>query len=341
MVAARAARRILKALEKPFVLDGYEVVLGASIGIATWPDDGDDAVTLLRNCDAAMYHAKEQGRNSYQFYSESMNAVVFKRLLLETKLRRAIEQDDLEVHFQPKLEVGTGRIAGLEALARWRDPELGMVSPTEFIPLAEETGLIGAIGEWALRDVVKHVRAWQEKGVECRRVSINLSAHELQDEGIVNRVQSLLWDSGIDPGWIDFEITETALVDPDGPAIDTLRELRNLGISISLDDFGTGYSSLSHLRRLPIDTVKMDRSFLQRIETESDDVALVGAIISMAKVLRLRVVAEGVETEHDLDLLREMGCDEVQGNLLSPPIPGNHVPALIREIERNRRVKPE
>jgi EAL domain-containing protein (putative c-di-GMP-specific phosphodiesterase class I) len=268
-----------------------------------------------------------------------MNAIVFKRLLLESKLRKAIERDELELHFQPKLELETGRIAGLEALARWRDPDLGIVSPSEFIPLAEEAGLIGAIGEWALEAVVRQARAWQEQGLSVLRISVNLSGQEIQDDSLVRRVVEVFENSGVGPQWLDLEITETALMSNEAVATRVLEELRTLGITISLDDFGTGYSSLSYLRRLPIDTLKIDRSFIQRIETRSDDAALVEAIISMANVLRLRVVVEGVETEKQLAFLREMGCDEVQGNLLSPPIGADDVASMVREIEQQRRVK--
>jgi diguanylate cyclase (GGDEF)-like protein/PAS domain S-box-containing protein len=338
-VSARVAHSVLQALTSPFTLDGHEVVISASIGITTWPADGDDVETLLRNGDTAMHHAKERGRGSYQFYSKSMNAVVFKRLLLESKLRRAIDRGELELHFQPKLELETGRVAGFEALSRWRDPDLGFVSPSDFISLAEETGLIGAIGDWALQAAVKQIQAWQEQGISGLRVSVNLSGHDFKDDSLVSRVIGVLGTSGVDPTWLDFEITETVLIENEFVATGVLGELRELGITISLDDFGTGYSSLSYLRRLPIDILKIDRSFIQRIETESDDASLIGAIISMARVLRLRVVVEGVETEQQLALLREAGCDEVQGNLVSVPVGGDDVISAVREIEENKRVK--
>jgi len=338
----RMARRILRSLERPFDLESQEVVIGASIGIATWPADGDNVETLLRNCDTAMYHAKEQGRNTYQFYSESMNAVVFKRLLLENKLRKAIERDELELAFQPKLSLATGRVVGLEALSRWRDPDLGMISPSEFIPLAEETGLIDAIGDWALEAAVKQVQKWDANGeLAGLRISVNLSGHELHDDSLMSRVIGILGRSGVDPKRFDFEITETALMRNEEVARSILKQLRSLGITISLDDFGTGYSSLSYLRRLPIDTLKIDRSFVINIEEESDDAALVGAIISMVKVLRLKAVVEGVESESQLALLQKLGCDEVQGNLLSPPVGADDVAGMVREIESERRVKPK
>jgi diguanylate cyclase (GGDEF)-like protein/PAS domain S-box-containing protein len=332
--AGRVARRILHRLSEPFRLDGHDVVMGASIGIATWPSDGDDADTLLRNCDAAMYHAKEQGRNNYQFYSESMNALVFKRLLLENKLRKAIDRDELELRFQPKLELETGRVTGLEALARWRDPDLGVVSPSEFIPLAEEAGLILAIGDWVLRAAIRQIQRWREAGIPQLRVAVNVSGHQLRDGALAGRVIQLLHDAGIDGSQLDLEITETALMRSEEAASHALQELRAVGVSISLDDFGTGYSSLSYLQKLPIDTLKVDRSFIRRADTEPQDAALIGAIVSMARVLGLRVAIEGVETAQQLALLREMGCDEVQGNLMSPPVAAGEVPALLRELER-------
>jgi diguanylate cyclase (GGDEF)-like protein len=336
--AARAARGMLQVLSNPIELDGQEVVIGASIGITTWPADGEDVETLVRNADTAMYHAKDQGRNSYQFYAAPMNAAVFKRLLLENKLRRAIERDELELHFQPKVKLETGRVTGLEALARWRDPDLGIVAPSEFIPLAEETGLIGAIGEWAVRAAVLQARAWREQGISDLRVSVNLSGREL-DDSLVQRVIGFLEEAAVGPECLDLEITETALMSNEALTSRVLRELRSLGVTISLDDFGTGYSSLSYLRSLPIDTVKIDRSFIQRIESEPDDASLIAAIISMAKVLRLAVTVEGVENDAQLQFLREVGCDEVQGNWLSPPIEPSGVAAMLREFEGGRRLK--
>jgi diguanylate cyclase (GGDEF)-like protein len=339
--AGRTALRILRGLEAPVDLDGHELVASGSIGIATWPLDGDDAETLLRNCDTAMYHAKERGRNNYQFYSEAMNGLVFRRLVLENKLRKAIERDELELHFQPKVELASGRVCGLEALARWRDPELGVVSPADFIPLAEEAGLIGAIGEWVLRTALRQVRTWRRrKALAGLRVSVNLSGHQLASADFADHVARALQETRVDPQLLDLEITETAVMRNDASVVRALERLRGMGTSVSLDDFGTGYSSLSYLRNLPIDTLKIDRSFVSRVEAEPDDTALLGAIVSMAKVLRLRVVVEGVETEGQLAILRELGCDEVQGNLLSPPVAAADAPRAIREIEADRRKKP-
>jgi diguanylate cyclase (GGDEF)-like protein len=331
--AGRVARRVLRALAEPFPLDGHEVSVRGSIGIATSPADGEDVETLLRNCDTAMYHAKEQGRNNYQFFAEAMNAVVFKRLVLENRLRRAIERDELELHYQPKLAVETGRIAGVEALARWRDPELGIVSPSVFIPLAEDAGLIRAIGDWALRTALRQLAEWDAAGVPALRVSVNLSGQQLGSPSLLARVVDALGAARVDPQRLQLEITETALLQDEAAAMPVLEELRRMGVGIALDDFGIGYSSLSHLLRIPADALKIDRSFLQRIDTEPADAALVGAIISMAKIRGLRVVAEGVESEEQLAVLRELGCDEIQGHLFGAAVPASELPSLVREIE--------
>jgi EAL domain-containing protein (putative c-di-GMP-specific phosphodiesterase class I) len=286
-----------------------------------------------------MSHAKEQGRNSYQFFSESMNAVVFKRLMLENKLRKAIERDELELQFQPRVDLRSGRGTGFEALARWRDPDLGMVSPSEFIPLAEETGLIAAIGEWVISAAVQQIVAWEESGLRGLHLSVNLSGLQLRDDSFARQVAEQIGRHGIDPRQLELEITETALMTEERLVIDALEELRSVGVSISLDDFGTGYSSLSYLRRLPLDTLKIDRSFIRSVDEEPDDAHLLGAIISMARVLRLRVVVEGVETAEQLDLLRELGCDEIQGHLMSPPVCAGDVARILREIEETGRAK--
>jgi len=338
--AGRLARRILHRLERPFDLEGHELTVSAAIGIATWPADGRDAETLLRNCDTAMVHAKEQGRNTYQFFSESMNAVVFKRLVLENKLRKAIERDELELQFQPRVDLRTGRVAAFEALARWRDPDLGMVSPSEFIPLAEETGLIVAIGDWVLEAAIGQIVKWESEGPRGLRLSVNLSGHQLRDNTFAGRVADQIARRGIDPRQLELEITETTLMAEESHVVEALEELRALGVGISLDDFGTGYSSLSHLRRLPLDTLKIDRSFVRLVDEEPDDASLLGAIVSMARVLRLCVVVEGVETRKQLDLLRELGCDEIQGHLMSPAVPAADVARTVDAIEQADWVKP-
>ncbi len=331
--AARVARRLLRALADPFHLDGHEVAVRASIGITTSPPDGDDVETLLRNCDTAMYHAKEQGRNNYQFFAEAMNAVVFKRLVLENRLRRALEHDELDLYYQPKVAVETGRVTGVEALARWRDPELGLVSPAVFIPLAEDAGLIRAIGDWALRTAVAQVAAWNAAGMPAVRVSVNLSGHQLGSPSLLGSVVEALDKARVAPDRLELEITETALLHDEAGAMPILEELRRMGVGIALDDFGTGYSSLSYLLRIPADTLKIDRSFLRNIDTEPADAALVGSIIAMAKIRGLCVVAEGVESAEQLALLSELGCDEIQGHFFGAAVPADELPRLVAEIE--------
>jgi EAL domain-containing protein (putative c-di-GMP-specific phosphodiesterase class I) len=318
---AKVARRILEALVRPFHLGGHEVVISGSIGITAWPDDGADAETLLRNADAAMYHAKEQGRNNYQFYAESMNAVALRRLILEGKLRRALEQDEFELYYQPKACLRTGAISGFEALLRWRDPELGLILPNDFVPIAEETGLIGGLGSWALGAVCRQIAAWRFRGLPSLPVSVNLSAHQFRSGRLVEQVREALDASQVDPRTLELEITESTYLHDEGRVVAQLEELRALGVRISLDDFGTGWSSLSHLRRLPVDVLKIDRSFVRDVVESEDDAALVASIVSMAKALRLRVVAEGVEREVQRERLRVFGCDEMQGYLLAHPLP--------------------
>jgi diguanylate cyclase (GGDEF)-like protein len=318
---AKVARRILDALSRPFHLGEHEVVISGSIGITAWPEDGDDVEVLQRNADTAMYHAKEQGRNNYQFYAESMNAVALRRLILEGTLRRALEQGEFEVHYQPKISLADGRLTGLEALLRWRDPKLGLVLPPDFIPIAEETGLIGPLGEWVARAVCRQIAEWTRRGLPPLPVSVNLSAQQFRSDKLVAQIWGVLRESGVDPHRLELEITESTLMHDPARVVAQLEELRSLGIQISLDDFGTGYSSLSYLRRLPVDALKIDRSFVRDIGTRADDAALVAAIVSMGKALRLRVVAEGVEREEQRALLRSWGCDEMQGFLVSPAIP--------------------
>jgi len=339
---AKVARRILESLARPFHLSGHEVVITGSIGITAWPDDGDDVEVLLRNADTAMYHAKEQGRNNYQFYAQSMNAVALQRLILEGKLRRAFERDEFEVHYQPKVSLSTGAITGLEALLRWRDPELGMVLPGDFIPIAEETGLIGPISDWVARAVCRQLVAWRERGLPLVPVAVNLSAHQFRSGGLVAQIGAVMRETGVPPHLLELEITESTLMQDEPRVVAALEALRAQGLRISIDDFGTGYSSLAYLRRLPVDTLKIDRSFVSNIAENADDAALTGAIVSMARALRLRVVAEGVETTAQRDLLRSFGCDEMQGYLVSRAVSAAEIETLLsagesaheRDLER-------
>jgi diguanylate cyclase (GGDEF)-like protein len=317
---AGVAQRILNALRRPFQLRGHELVIGASIGIAIWPADGESIDALLSNADSAMYHAKSEGRNGYQFYDQSMNASALRRLRLESRLRGALERGELTLHYQPKLELATGRIVGLEALARWRDAELGSVSPADFIPVAEQTGLITALGRWALRSVCQQILAFErELGALDLRVSFNVSAREFHP-GLAAEILATVEECGVSPLRLQVEITESVILRDEERVTDALVQLRESGISIALDDFGTGYSSLSYLRRLPVDTLKIDRSFIAPITRSADAAALTRSIVAMGKALGLRVVAEGVESEEQRALLAEWRCDEIQGYVIAPAL---------------------
>jgi EAL domain-containing protein (putative c-di-GMP-specific phosphodiesterase class I) len=277
-----------------------------------------------------MYQAKEKGRNTYQFFAESMNAAASKRMLLEHKLRRALEAGKLELHYQPQIEMATGRIAGVEALMRWHDPDLGPVSPTEFIALAEESGLILDICDWSLRTACRQCAAWRREGLPPVRMAVNVSPRNFRGGMLARTLIETLWDTGIDPRLLEIEITESTLMQDQDAVVGVLEQLKRIGASVSLDDFGTGYSSLSYLKRFPVDVVKIDRSFVRDVVVDPDDAALTSAIISIARALRLRVVAEGVETEAQRQFLRERGCDEMQGFLFSPPVTADAIAGLLR-----------
>jgi diguanylate cyclase (GGDEF)-like protein len=320
------AARILELLARPFDLGGHEVVVGASIGIAAWPVDGDDVDTLLRNADSAMYHAKEHGRSQYQFYTESMNAAALRRLQMEQRLRAGIARGELEVHYQPKLDLRTEKVAGFEALVRWRDPERGLVSPGEFIPVAEQTGLIMLIGNQVLEQACRQIARWEQdrKGPPgFWRVSVNVSARQFENGDLVETVQRVLAETGARAERLELEITESTVMHDEKSVIATLARLRAIGVAFSLDDFGTGYSSLSYLRSLPVDTLKIDMAFVRNIANSEEDAALTAAIVSMGKARGLRVIAEGVETTAQRRLLTSFGCDEIQGFLIAAALPAD------------------
>jgi diguanylate cyclase (GGDEF)-like protein len=326
--AAKVANKVLEVVRMPFDIDGRELFVTCSMGISLYPDDGHDPETLVKNADAAMYRAKEQGRDHYQLYTRALNATALERLALESSLRKALAQDELLLHYQPILDVASRRVHGVEALLRWRHPELGLVSPAEFIPLAEVTGLILPMGPWVLRTACAQARAWQELRPGLR-VAVNLSARQFQEPGLVAHVTDALADTGLDPRLVQLEITETSAMQNAQSAIQTLRELKALGVGLSIDDFGTGYSSLSYLRRFPIDTLKIDQSFIRDIGTDPDDAAIASAIIALAHTLKLEVVAEGVETPGQLDFLTRHVCDRTQGYLFSRPLPADQCADLL------------
>jgi len=319
--AARVAQRILDVLSKPFMLDTYEVFITASIGITVFPMDGEDGETLLKNADTAMYYAKSRGRNNYQFFASSMNATIMERLSLEIDLRKALEREELLLYFQPQLDLHTEKIVGMEGLIRWLHPGKGLILPSEFISISEETGLIVPIGEWVIRMACVQNMALQAAGLPPIRVAANLSGRQIVDPQLPEMVAQVLKDTGLSPEYLELELTESMLMKKEKPILNTMHELKEMGIRLLIDDFGTGYSSLSYLKSFPLDTLKIDKSFVDHIPTNPDDVALVRAIIAMAHSLKLRVLAEGVESEEQLEFLREEGCDEVQGYLISRPIP--------------------
>jgi diguanylate cyclase (GGDEF)-like protein/PAS domain S-box-containing protein len=327
------AQKILETIAEARVLGGQDFHITASIGISVYPDEGGDLQTLLKNADIAMYRAKEQGKNNFQFYSAEMNQHTFERLALETSLRRAIERQEFLLHYQPKTDLRSGRITGVEALVRWRHPELGMVSPAQFIPLAEETGLIGPIGDWVLRTACAEARRWITQGTSEISVAVNLSARQFAREDLAQSITAALLESGLEPRFLEIEITESTVMFDAKRAVRVLQQLKDMGIRVAIDDFGTGYSSLGYLKRFPIDSVKIDRSFILDIPHDNDDVAITRAVIAMAHSLRLKVIAEGVETEEQYQFLRNHDCDEMQGYYFSEPI---DAAALVRLVSGPR-----
>jgi diguanylate cyclase (GGDEF)-like protein/PAS domain S-box-containing protein len=320
---------LLVALAQPLLVEDQDYHLTASIGISAYPGDGENAQTILKHSDIAMYRAKEHGKNNYQFFSSQMNLHSFERLVLERFLRHALDQNEFEVYYQPKIDLVSGCVTGMEALLRWMHPGMGMISPVKFIPLAEETGLIVRIGAWVLRAACVQTRAWQLQGLPSLRVAVNLSARQFVQEDLLDTIVNILAESGLAPDMLELEITESVTMENPEHATTLLKKLKALGIRLAIDDFGTGYSSLSYLKRLPIDNVKIDRSFIKDIPHDEDDVAITQAVIAMAHSLRLKVIAEGVESEEHLAFLCAHGCDEAQGYLYGAPMPADEFKELI------------
>ena len=325
------AAGILETISQPIRLGGHEVFCSTSIGIAFYPMDGEDHETLLKNADTAMYAAKDQGRNTYQFFSEEMNNRALERMTIETHLRGALSNDELLLHYQPQVDLNSGRIVGVEALIRWNHPVRGLMAPGTFIPLAEESGLIIPVGEWVLRSACRQARIWQDAGFPLRRIAVNLSARQFSQGGLVNTVEAVLQETGLDPDCLELELTESALMTNASDAILTLIDLRVRGIHVSIDDFGTGYSSLSYLKDLPIDRIKIAQEFVRDIPLCEDDATIVEAIIAMGRSLRLQVIAEGVENREQLEFLKQRGCHEMQGYYFSRPLPVEALTELMQQ----------
>jgi diguanylate cyclase (GGDEF)-like protein len=339
-VIFRAMQRIAQQVSQPMEIDGKELYLTCSAGISLYPQDGPDVDTLLKNADAAMYRAKEHGRNNFQFYTSEMNDRVNERLQLENALRRALERKEFLLHYQQRVDLRTGALVGTEALVRWMHPEWGLVRPARFIALAEETGLIVQIGEWVLREACRQNRAWLDQGLNTGFVSVNLSTRQFRQEGLVRTVSRILEETGLDPSLLEMEITESMVMHNVAAAVATLQGLKSLGVGLSVDDFGTGYSSLAYLKELPIDALKIDRSFVRDIGTgdNAQDGVLAAAIVNLGPSLHLKVVAEGVETDSQVRFLKRNRCDEVQGFFYSEPVtPESHAKTLGRLQPKGRK----
>ncbi|MDI3547347.1 MAG: hypothetical protein PWR10_999 [Halanaerobiales bacterium] len=335
--ATKIAKKILEAFKQPLMIGGHEFYITSSIGIVFYPNDGEDAETLLKNADIAMYRAKEQGGNNYQLYDPMMNVKASERLVLENSLRYALEREEFVVYYQPQVSISTGKIIGMEALIRWQHPEWGLLSPAEFIPLAEETGLIIPIGEWVLRTACAQNKAWQEAGYPPVHVAVNLSARQFQQQNLVETVTRVLKETGLEPHYLELEITESIAMQNADFTIVMLRHLEEMGIHISIDDFGTGYSSLSYLKHFPLDTLKIDQSFVRDLTIDPNNKAIVIAIIAMAHSLKFKVIAEGVETQEQLAFLKQQQCDGIQGYLFSKPLPAEAFEKiLMRDVSREK-----
>jgi diguanylate cyclase (GGDEF)-like protein len=330
--ALNVAHRVKDAMRRPFIIEGNEIFVTASIGISLFPEDGDDCTSLLKFADTAMYHAKNCGKNNAKLYSSSLTMQIMSHVKLEVGLRKALQNDELYLLYQPQLDVRSSEIVGVEALVRWRHAERGVISPTEFIPLAEETGLIVPIGEWVLRTACDQARAWQKLARRPVRMAVNLSAKQFKDENLSQIVLSALHDTGLDPRLLELELTEGTLMDDAKATLATLEQLRGIGVYLSIDDFGTGYSSMNYLKRFDVRALKIDRSFISGLPQDSENAAITRAIIARAHGLKMVVVAEGVETGEQLVMLEEYGCDLVQGFYLGRPAPAEAVTGMLQQL---------
>ncbi|EKF74529.1 sensory box protein [Alcanivorax hongdengensis A-11-3] len=333
------SQKVINALKKPFMIDGHELLLGGSIGISIFPDTAKEAQSMINQADMAVYQAKRSGGNSYQYYRGNMRVASVEQLALETSLRKAIFKNEFVIYYQPKMDLGSGRITSVEALVRWQHPTMGLLPPSDFIPLAEESGLISAIGELVMERACRHARQWHQQGLGDICVSVNLSAHQFRKGNVAQIIDRVLDSTGLPAHLLELELTESLIMEDMDQNITLLQELRTRGIELALDDFGTGYSSLSYLKRFPVDTLKIDRSFIMEMDTSPDDAAITRAIIDMAHSLKMRVIAEGVETAAHLEMLREMGCDGIQGFYISKPVPETRLQEILRDQIHKPRVK--
>jgi len=336
-IISATVRKIAAAIAAPICLEGHDLRVTSSMGIANYPDDGTDADTLLASADAAMYRAKEMGRDNFQFYTPELNAKVHEKFLLHEELRNAVARCEFVLHYQPQVDLRTGRVFAVEALIRWNHPTLGVLSPIKFIPMAEETGLIVPIGDWVLHEACRQNKAWQDAGLPPMTVCVNVSARQLRDTSLISRVVSALQDSGLEAKYLELEMTESLIMLDVELAVTTMKELQELGVHLSIDDFGTGYSSLSALKSFPVSRLKIDKTFINDLTTNENDTAVASAVISLGKKLNLRVIAEGVETDDQLAFLRENNCDEMQGYLFSRPIPAQEIEELLKAREPSVR----
>jgi diguanylate cyclase (GGDEF)-like protein/PAS domain S-box-containing protein len=329
--ASPVAKKILESLKPPFHIDKHELYVTASVGVSLYPRDGSDAGTLLKNADTAMYRAKSRGRNTFEVFTPEMKVEMSEQHALANSLRRALEREEFSIHYQPQVSVRTGELIGMEALLRWNHPELGLISPDQFIRWAEDTGLIVPLGEWVLKKACEQNRLWQKVGHRRLVVAVNLSARQFQQPDIVETISSILEETGLDPSFLDLELTESVVMESAGPALETPHELKALGVQFSIDDFGIGYSSLSYLKRFPVDTLKMDRSFVNDLATDPNDAAIATAVVALGHGLNLSVLAEGVETRQQLAFLQTLKCDKIQGFLYSRPLPPEAFEQFLRE----------
>ena len=330
--AATSARKILRSLGAPHSVGGQDLHIDGSIGISVYPEDGGNAETLIKNADTAMYHAKEKGRNNFQFFKADMNRKAVERQSLEGSLRRALEREEFLLHYQPKVNLDTGEITGVEALIRWQQPARGLLPPSQFVPIAEDCGLIVQIGRWVMREACRQARAWQDAGLPALSIAVNVSAMEFRDSGFVEHVRTILSDTGLKARYLELELTEGVLMEDAESAASVLRELKKMGVQLAVDDFGTGYSSLSYLRQFPIDVLKIDRSFVQQISADPEDSTIVSAIINMGKSLKHLVVAEGIETQQQRAYLQTQHCAEGQGYLFSRPMAAAQFAQLLQKV---------